>query len=86
MDSMICLLTVPAGPSGTRQVRISVPLIPALVDGQRYWLPDTLPPPAGEDLRPQRRPRIDTMVRAVLKRERLDQRYAALARLLGDPV
>ena len=85
---MICLLTVPSGPSGTRRVRISLPLVPCLLDGQRYYLPDTLPPPAGEDLRPQRRPRIDTMVRAVLKREaanELDKRHRALARLLqGD--
>ena len=83
---MICLLSVASGPSGVRQVRISLPRIDCLVDNARYWLPDNLPPPAGEDLRPQRRPRIDTMVRAVLKREKLDQRYAALARLLGDPV
>ena len=82
---MICLLVVPSGPSGTRRVRISLPLVPGLVDGVRYHLPDTLPPPEGEDLRPQRRPRLDVMVRQVLKREadaRLEARHRALARLL----
>lgn len=82
---MICLLTVPSGPSGTRQVRISVPLVECLLDNQRYYLPDDLPPLAGEDLRPQRRPRLDVLVRQVLKREadaRLEARHRELARLL----
>jgi hypothetical protein len=86
MDSMICLLTVPSGPSGVRQVRISVPLVAPLLDGVRYFLPDTLPPPEGEDLRPQRRPRLDVMVRQVLRREaeaRLEARHRELARRLA---
>jgi hypothetical protein len=90
MDSMICLLMVPSGPSGVRQVRISVPRIDCLLDGQRYWLPDTLPPPAGEELRPLHRPRIGPQWTSHDHREarrRREQRdLAELARMLGDPV
>jgi len=57
--SMTFLATVSSGPSGTRKVRISLPLVPDLVDGRRYFLPADLPPPEGQDLRglsrPQRR-------------------------------
>ena len=35
-----------------------MPLIPNLLDNQRYFLPGDLPPPAGEDLRPMVRPKI----------------------------
>ena len=41
-----------------RRLRISVPLVESLLDGQKYFRPDDLPPPAGEDLRPLYRPRI----------------------------
>jgi hypothetical protein len=41
-----------------RRLRISVPLVECLIDGQRYFLPDTLPPPTGDDLRPLCRPRL----------------------------
>jgi hypothetical protein len=41
-----------------RRLRISVPLVPALLDGVRYYLPDDLPAPAGDELRPLYRPRI----------------------------
>ena len=41
-----------------RHVRVSVPLIAALVDNQRYYLPDDLAPACGEELRPMFRPRI----------------------------
>ena len=41
-----------------RRLRISLPLIADLVDGRKYFLPDTLPAPAGEELRPVLRPKI----------------------------
>lgn len=44
--------------SQVRQLRISLPLIECLVDGVRYFRPDDLPPPAGDELRPWLRPRI----------------------------
>ena len=62
-QSMILLVVVPSE-SGTKRVRISVPLIPDLLDGQRYFLPGDLPPPAGEELRPMSRPRITKAPRA----------------------
>ena len=65
-----------------------MPRVDCLLDGVRYFLPDDLPAPEGEDLRPQRRPRLDVMVRQVLRREaadRLEARHRELARLLqGD--
>jgi hypothetical protein len=42
-----------------RNVRISVPLIAALLDNERYFSPYALPTPAGEELRPMFRPRIN---------------------------
>ena len=54
-----CFHASDPGANGTvRCVRISLPLIPALVDGQKYFLPDDLAAPAGEELRPLYRPRI----------------------------
>ena len=41
-----------------RRLRISLPLVPHLVDGPKYFRPDDLPPPEGEDLRPLSRPRV----------------------------
>jgi hypothetical protein len=57
MDSMVALVSVPSE-SGVRHRRISVPLVPCLLDNIRYWLPGDLPPPVGEELRPLSRPRI----------------------------
>jgi hypothetical protein len=60
-----------------RRMRISVPLIEALIDNERYYMPDDLPPAAGEELRTAYRPRLTraaprapslrTMVRWVVK-------------------
>jgi hypothetical protein len=47
-----------------RHVRVSVPLVPCLVDNRRYYLPDDLPPAQGEELRPMLRPRITQPMRA----------------------
>jgi len=41
-----------------RHLRISVPMVEPLLDGQKYFRPDALPPPAGEELRPLLRPRL----------------------------
>ena len=41
-----------------RHLRISVPLVACLLDGQKYFRPDDLPPPTGEELRPLLRPRL----------------------------
>ena len=39
-----------------QQRRISLPLVPALIDNARYWLPADLPPAAGNELRALSRP------------------------------
>ena len=62
-QSMILLVVVPSE-SGTKRVRISVPLVECLLDHQRYFLPGELPAPAGEELRPMSRPRITKASRA----------------------
>jgi hypothetical protein len=43
-----------------RRLRISVPLIPGLLDGMRYAMPDGLPLPQGIELRAMSRPRTKT--------------------------
>jgi hypothetical protein len=45
-------------------VRVSVPLIECLVDGVRYFRPDDLPAPVGEELRPMFTPKITQPMRA----------------------
>jgi hypothetical protein len=42
-----------------QHVRVSLALVPALVDGQRYFLPGDLPPPQGLELRALSRPRLN---------------------------
>ena len=59
---MTMMLPVPSGPSGVRRIRISLPLIPDLVDNARYFLPDTLPPPEGQDLRGLSRPKVEKVL------------------------
>ena len=59
---MVLLVAIPSAASGVRRVRISVPLIDCLIDGVRYFRPDTLPPPAGDELRPMSRPKIDKVL------------------------
>jgi hypothetical protein len=46
------------------RLRISLPLIPDLLDNSKYFLESDLPPPAGEELRPMSRPRITKAPRA----------------------
>jgi hypothetical protein len=41
-----------------RRLWISVPLVELLLDNQKYFLPDALPAPSGDDLRPMLQPRI----------------------------
>jgi hypothetical protein len=65
--------------SQVRQLRISLPLIECLVDGVRYFRPDDLPAPTGDELRPWLRPRITrgpsmrSMVRSALKNDLADE-------------
>ena len=91
IPSMVAMVSIPSAASGVRRVRISVPRIDCLLDNVRYFLPQDLPPPAGEELRPMSRPRITkaprapslrTMVRMAVKcadaeelSERLKRRY-----------
>ena len=55
---MVCLVQHFTTALLVRHVRISVPLIEPLLDGVRYFRPDDLPPPSGDDLRPLHRPRL----------------------------
>jgi hypothetical protein len=63
---MIFLATVPSGPSGVRRVRISLPLVPGLLDNERYFLPGDQPPLGEQDRRRLSRPRVDKIGRPSL--------------------
>jgi hypothetical protein len=55
---MICLLPYLNSNAQVRHLRITVPLVECLIDGVRYFRPDDLPPPSGDELRPLLRPRL----------------------------
>ena len=57
-----------------RHLRITVPLVECLIDGVRYFRPDDLPPPSGDELRPVLRPLLKSA-----------HRDAALIQAGGDP-
>ena len=61
---MISLVSIPSAASGVRKVRISVPRVDCLLDGQRYFLPGDLPEARGEDLRPMVRPKAGKVLAA----------------------
>ncbi|HET9538868.1 MAG TPA: hypothetical protein VFP43_26555 [Mesorhizobium sp.] len=90
--SMVFLATV-ASESGVRHRRISLPLIPDLVDGRKYFLPGDLPPAAGEELRAMCRPNAGKVLAArPLKSDRSPGRPRSsrkfedeLVRTLGAP-
>ena len=82
-----------------RHLRIGLPLVPALVDNVRYFLPADLPPLEEQDLRAFNRPKLDRIGHAIPERAcgprwtshdnaRLLRRREKreLAELLGDPV
>lgn len=58
MASMVRLVPYLAGNGTVRRLRVSLPLVPGLVDGVRYALPESLPAPSGIELRPLSWPRL----------------------------
>ena len=67
---MICVLPFLTSNATIRRLRISVPLVAPLLDGVRYFRPDDLPPPAGDDLRPLFRPRLTSPHRVAARIQR----------------
>jgi hypothetical protein len=61
MDRMTRILSVANANNGFRHVRVSLPLVPELIDNTRYFRDQDLPPRAGLDLRPLSRPRVPTL-------------------------
>ena len=55
---MVCLLPYLNSNAQVRHLRITVPLVAPLLDNLKYFLPDDLPPPSGDELRPLLRPRL----------------------------
>ena len=49
---MVCLLPYLNSNAQVRHLRITVPLVAPLLDNLKYFLPDDLPPPSGDELRP----------------------------------
>jgi hypothetical protein len=85
------VITVPtlSGYGLVLHVRVSVPLIPCLIDGAKYVKPEDLPPPPSRDLRRirqgRRAPTLRSMVKLALQCEsaeelgrRLLQRYGRI--------
>jgi hypothetical protein len=60
---MICVIPHLTTACQIRRLRISLPLIEGLIDNAKYFMPKALPAPAGEELRPIARPRIDAPVK-----------------------
>ena len=58
VPSMILTMPFLTSAYQVRRLRISLPLVECLIDNERYFQPDTLPAPVGEELRPIARPRI----------------------------
>ena len=99
---MTFLASVPSGPSGTRKVRISLPLVPFLLDGRRYFRPDEIAARRGPRFARSIAARLDRIGRAIperargplwtahdrarAKRRREQRDLAELAEGLGDPV
>jgi hypothetical protein len=57
-QSMVLVLPFSTANLQVRHLRISLPLVPSLLDGRKYHLPDTLPPPTGLELRSAFRPKF----------------------------
>ena len=57
-SSMVIVLPFLTSNATIRRLRISLPLVTCLLDGQKYFSPGDLPPLAGDDLRPMLRPRL----------------------------
>jgi hypothetical protein len=60
---MVFLCTI-ASEGGVRRRRISLPLIPDLVDNLKYFLPGDLPEARGEELRAMGRPKAGKVLAA----------------------
>ncbi len=71
-----CVLPFLSSNGQVRHLRISLPLVACLVDGVRYFRPDDLPPPAGDDLRPWSRPRLSAHRDPALAKDGGNQRPA----------
>ena len=75
-----------------RRLRITLPLVPQLLDGVRYYPPGDVPPLDGQDLRAFSRPKIGRIVRPIKpdrsaeRRHREQRELKKLAEMLGDPV
>ena len=95
--SMTFLATVSSGPSGTRRVRISLPLFRSRSITRAIGYRTPLPPPEGQDLRGLPRPKIGNRParrrgalwtshdQARTIRRRRDRDEAELADVFGDP-
>ena len=88
---MICLVPHLTRAAQVWRIRISLPLILDLADGQKYFLPTRCLAPAGEALRPLYRPRIAINADLRSSAPRPDRKtwrasdLAELDRLLGSP-
>ena len=84
MQHMVAIVSHLSGNFGIRRLRVSVPLVPALLDGVRYFREGDLPPLAGNDLQVVYRPRIQAKAprpprRTSYTRQQISAFYRVLA-------
>ena len=86
---MICRTVELTGYAGIRSVFVSVPLVPCLLDGVKYMLPDDVKAPSDDtEARRQRAPRgptLRSLVRFALASESAEQMGKQLRRFEQQP-
>ncbi|MET4086677.1 hypothetical protein [Bradyrhizobium sp. S3.5.5] len=86
---MVILMPTLSGYGSVQHVPVSLALVPALVDGEKYLMPDDVPQPEIRDLRRLRRekapraPSMRTLVRWALRCDNAEQLGHRL-RVLGQ--
>jgi hypothetical protein len=67
MQAMIILVPELTGNASVRHVAVSLPYVAELVDGRKYYMPDTVPRPEGYMERAPRGPTLRSLVRLALR-------------------
>ena len=84
MDAHMIAMVAVSSESGVLRRRISLPLIPDLIDNRKYYLPESIAEPRGEELRAQCRPKAAKILAARPARRPHSQKFQAeLENLLG---
>jgi hypothetical protein len=66
-QAMVILVVELTGNASVRHVAVSLPFVAALVDGRKYYMPDTVPRPEGYMERAPRGPTLRSLVKLALR-------------------